>query len=420
MNNILIAANALIQTSIMIFYFNGFLHKSKKRYCIIVAFMAVLLNVTKACLKIPSLYNLMLSISVSLAVAFINYTDKKIKKIFSVCIYVVIMMISEIISENILSACMNISYADVPIMKPEHMASLTTIISFMILFYIAVIPTKKIREIPLKYWIIILALPIFSFFVIIIFDMLVTAAAIPHMEIYSILITAGLLYFNIIIFDFFENYSARIRLEQTETIINNNKKNYQILKNNEHDLRILKHDIKKHINIIKELLKTNDIDGINKYIEALDNVVASIDSITYTNHITLDSILNIESAKAKAANIRYLVKSNIQAEINIDDIDLTTILCNAIDNAIEAASNADKKYVVITINVYNDYVDITIDNSYSKILVPNDDFITTKKDAINHGFGISSIKKVIAKYDGEMQNERAFGMNTMKIRLVNE
>jgi sensor histidine kinase regulating citrate/malate metabolism len=249
--------------------------------------------------------------------------------------------------------------------------------------------------------------------------MLIVAVTIPHTAVYSVFITAGLLYFNIIIFDFFENYSARIRLKETETIINNNKKNYQILKNNEQDLRILKHDINKHINIIKDLLKTNDIDSVNKYVEALDHVAASIDSVTYTNHITLDSILNIESAKAKAADIRYFVKSNIQSDINIEDIDLTTILCNAIDNAIEAAAHTEKRYVVITINVYSDYIDFIIDNSYNTILVHDDSFKTTKEDTINHGFGISSITKAVAKYDGKIQNERISGINTMKIRMVN-
>lgn len=412
-------ANALIESFIMIFYFNGILHKKQKKYCNIVFLGIVFLNIGKNIIKFPAAYNLIISIFVSFMVAFINYSDKKRKRFFAAGIYIIIMMITEIISDTILSGWLHIDYASVPLLKIEQMASLTNIISFILILYVVIIPSKKIKEISIKYWIMMLLLPLFSAVVLIIFDTMVIDTSSPYTTIYNIFLVTGLLYLNIMIFDFFENFSERIRLKESETIIKNNEKNYKILENSEEELRILKHDLSKHLNIIKDLLNKNQINDINQYLEKLDSVISSINSITYTGHLTLDSILNIEAAKAKALNIRYLVKSNIQAEIHIENIDLTTILCNAIDNAIEAAVAAEKQYVVITISVYNDYINVIIENSYNSILIADDEYKTTKEDAINHGFGLSSINKAIQKYNGTIINERILGINTMKIRLNN-
>ena len=65
-------------------------------------------------------------------------------------------------------------------------------------------------------------------------------------------------------------------------------------------------------------------------------------SVIYTNDITLDSILNVECKKATLAHIQYSVKvQNITEPLNISPADKSTILCNVIDNAIEASSNGN-------------------------------------------------------------------------------
>lgn len=419
MDDMVMTVNAVIEIMILVFYFNGFLNKKQKKYCTVVVFMAIILNIIKNYAEFPAKYNLILSLINVSFIAFINYSDKKGKILFSVCVYMIVMVVTEIISENMLSEILKIDYGDVPVLKIEHMASLTNIISFMILLYMVIIPSKKIRELPIKYWILVIGLPAFSVYVLLIVDMLIVNTSLPDIKFYSVFLTIGLLYLNIMIFDFFENYSARVRLEESETIIHNNEQNYKILKNNEQNLRVLKHDLNKHINIIKELFRIREFESINTYIEGLDDIVESINSITYTNHLTLDSILNIEAVRANALNIQYLVKSNIQAEINIENIDLTTILYNAVENAIEAAEKAEKKYVVISINSYKDYIDIIIENSYNSILAAADNFKTTKNDTVNHGFGISSIKNAVKKYNGNIQNERDKSINTMKIHLMN-
>lgn len=327
------------------------------------------------------------------------------------------MMISEIISDTVLSQWLNIDYNDVPILNMGQIASLTNIISFSLIFYVIVIPSGKMGEIPTRYWLTILGVPIFSSFIIIIFDMMIVSSELPNASVYGTVLVVGLLYLNIMLFDFFEHYSDRVRLAESEKIIKNNEENYKLLESNEQDLRILKHDLTKHINVINQSLDSGDINSIRTYMKRLSEVTESIKSITYTSNLTLDSVLNIEASKAKALGIKYLVKSNIQADINIENIDLTTILSNSIDNAIEAAAKAEKKYVVITINVYSDCMDIRIENSYNPILVTSTGFETTKEDTVNHGFGMKSIKKAAEKYEGEIHNERAVGINTMNIRL---
>ena len=53
---------------------------------------------------------------------------------------------------------------------------------------------------------------------------------------------------------------------------------------------------------------------------------------------------------------------------------------------------------------------IKIENYYEHdIKKENGELVTTKKDTLNHGYGIKSIKSVVKKYDGEVSIDTADG-----------
>jgi len=315
MSEILIALNSVIQNIVMIFYFNGFMDKRKKeKYTYYVFGGAVLLGIIKSLAPISPTLNLFLSIFTATAVVGLNYSGKPVKKIFSVFIYVIVMMASEVIGVSIVSFLMEIAYGEVTILEKEKAAFLTNFLSFIVMVYIVKLPSKRIKDIPWRSWLTILFMPIFSFFMILIFDVLTVELNLPYVNLFNAFIIIGFLYLNIALFDFFDSFSARLELKQAEIMLKNNNANYKILSQNEKELRMLKHDMKKHIGIVRQMVQSGNAEDANQYIDGLDNIVSDIASVTYTNHLTLDSILNVEALKAKTFGIQYLVKSNIHLQ----------------------------------------------------------------------------------------------------------
>ena len=93
-------------------------------------------------------------------------------------------------------------------------------------------------------------------------------------------------------------------------------------------------------------------------------------------------------------------------DMNIQMIDLCTIIANGIDNAIEACEKiplAENRKIEIA-GIYNKgyfIFDIT-NKTLGHVEVKNNTVKTTKEDGGKHGYGLWNIKNSVDKYKGEL------------------
>ena len=64
----------------------------------------------------------------------------------------------------------------------------------------------------------------------------------------------------------------------------------------------------------------------------------------------------------------------------------------------------DKRIIELTIHQVNEFVVVSIKNSYDGIVNFDDNGIprTTKKDTVYHGYGVKSISLIVDKYEGNV------------------
>ena len=105
------------------------------------------------------------------------------------------------------------------------------------------------------------------------------------------------------------------------------------------------------------------------------------------------------------------------------DNDITSLFCNLLDNAMEAAEGIPDSYIEVTASKKEKvpFVVIIVINSCRKnpFAKPGGQLTTNKTDTLAHGFGLKSIQKTIEKYSGNMQmyyNEHTLTFHTI-IRL---
>ena len=91
----------------------------------------------------------------------------------------------------------------------------------------------------------------------------------------------------------------------------------------------------------------------------------------------------------------------------ITDTDITSLFCNLLDNSIEAAEHSPDSFIEISVckREKTPFIVISIINSSRKnpFDEQNGKLATTKSNKHEHGFGIKSIRKIVAKYQGDMQ-----------------
>lgn len=84
--------------------------------------------------------------------------------------------------------------------------------------------------------------------------------------------------------------------------------------------------------------------------------------------------------------------------------DITALLDNLLENAVEAAQNTENGFIDFSAFVRkNKYLSIQLTNSVKNIItVKNNRIASFKKSGSIHGTGLKSIKRVVKKYDGEI------------------
>lgn len=105
-------------------------------------------------------------------------------------------------------------------------------------------------------------------------------------------------------------------------------------------------------------------------------------------------------------------KININFDINlpkslpIEYVDLSIVLGNLLDNAIESCMKSGNKAPKIQLKMYmkGNYLIIKEENSKASEIVFKEEVFpqkyTTKEDKENHGFGLQNIQRVVNQYDG--------------------
>lgn len=155
------------------------------------------------------------------------------------------------------------------------------------------------------------------------------------------------------------------------------------------------HDIDRHINAIEQLYKSNESEKADNYLKGMDRLISNFVLYPYSTNTVLNLLLNEKKIAAEQNSI--LFKCSVE-QIDfgfMNDIDITTIFSNLLDNALYASSlcKADKEISVI-VSSYNNFIVINIKNScnsYSNCgsFSPND-----------YGTGLYNVENSIKKYQG--------------------
>lgn len=163
------------------------------------------------------------------------------------------------------------------------------------------------------------------------------------------------------------------------------------------EMNQLNHDFNKHKDVINSLIESNQNIKVINYLKECDQ---QNNFFVYTDNDILTFILNkkIEEAKSYDIDIKCIIQGKFKQTIN--DVDLSIILSNLLDNAIEAANQADDKFIVVNIKHDNNKLVLDIQNSYKEIKFIDNAYLSTKNKKKKHGYGLSNIKQICDKYNG--------------------
>ena len=112
------------------------------------------------------------------------------------------------------------------------------------------------------------------------------------------------------------------------------------------------HDIRHHNDAILALAKTGEIDSIVRYLEKQNVEIDGQHAERFCENETINNVLRVYRAKAKAANIRFSTDAAAKKETPVSSHDLVAILANVVENALHGAIESSADEPMISVNIY--------------------------------------------------------------------
>lgn len=312
-------------------------------------------------------------------------------------------------AEILISALTKSAYIE-PLKKYEYENILGLFLSRMIIFFVVLIIGKVIdmhknKEQP--YWLCLTSLlvPILTVLIEMIF--ITTSGTTTQLVVVSMILLFAV---NIIVFFLFNSLSTFYERSLNLAKFEQEREYYQnqciLMQNATEDIRSFQHDISNHFMIIENLLRNEREKEAFSYILELINSEKTV-PVVYSNtgNIAVDSIINYKLCRAVLNDIDVTIDIIIPKELPIEIMDLSTILTNLLDNALQALQQLkDNKKLNIKMTYKKGILLMRIQNTYNGIVkYENGELITTKESHDKHGYGMRNVETAAAKYDGICQ-----------------
>jgi len=171
--------------------------------------------------------------------------------------------------------------------------------------------------------------------------------------------------------------------------------------------RKMVHDMRNHLQAI-EALKEQDAAQGKEYVRSMHQMLDALGIVNYTENRMLNIILNDKAEEAKKSGIEMEIRiGEIRLE-HIRDMDMTTIFANLLDNALEAAQQAEgTRTIQVQADVFHDFTAVKIRNSMPCGSTAGTSALPPEHQAgKNHmGIGLDNVRHTLEAYGGGMMTE---------------
>ena len=194
---------------------------------------------------------------------------------------------------------------------------------------------------------------------------------------------------------------------------------YQEVENMYRQMRGWRHDYRNHIQTMKVLASSGDLEGIRSYLDRLDTDLNTVDLAVKTGNAMADAILNSKISLAKSRDIPVQVDAHIPVKLKMSELDLCCVIGNLFDNAIEASLALPPEERLI--RVYMDmkgtqlYLSFTNFTAGGKREKQGGRFLTTKGEG--HGFGLVRVDAIVERLEGYLSRNSEDGAFTTEILI---
>lgn len=174
------------------------------------------------------------------------------------------------------------------------------------------------------------------------------------------------------------------------------------------------HESRSRLTLIRHYVDRREIAKLERYLDGILET-AGVATAEHTGNPLVDAILTVQLDRAEARDIYVELEADpLPNPLPIPDGDITSLLLNLLDNAVEGCERVptgESRWIHLCLGCKPDRLIIECRNA----AIPEDGAATSKADKQAHGFGLGILRELAARHSGTLDIRR--GEDSYRIQL---
>lgn len=210
--------------------------------------------------------------------------------------------------------------------------------------------------------------------------------------------------YTLFLFLYLKQYEETSKIEQHNQLMKmqqqQSEKEIEAMRRSEYAISLLRHDMRHFFSNISAFIENGENEKAKAYIREIIDAYDKTAMHKYCKCEIINMILSSHENKLKDNEISFQYSIRLPEKLPFSDVDITCILSNGLENAIQAVLPLDvsKRYINLDLHMNGDKLLISIKNTFAKKPLLINGLPQTKE--AGHGFGTKSICYVAEKLEG--------------------
>ena len=175
-----------------------------------------------------------------------------------------------------------------------------------------------------------------------------------------------------------------------------------IYESNELTIRKYKHDIRHFNRVLAGFINDREYDKAKEYLKEFDSMLENVTAVSFCENKIVNELLTIYSARCQKEGFKLRAKAVVPEHLPMQEVELTSLVANALENALEAQDKIEreKRFIQIEITYDGKRLKLMTKNPYGDEVSFRDSGLPESTKEIRSGIGTQQIQSIAAKYGG--------------------
>lgn len=190
------------------------------------------------------------------------------------------------------------------------------------------------------------------------------------------------------------------------------KKQFDLLTVHMDEMRRLRHDLRQHLAVVQSYIERGDQTGLVDYIDIYKSELPPDTMEQFCRNDVVNAVICCYAAQARDSRIRFEVKADYPDNCPVLVTDMTVLLGNLLENAVEACKReeGEQKFIKLRMKPQGrTALLLLVDNTcLTPVVFDGETPLSSKRKGA--GIGAASIREIASRYGGTVTFEQKDGV----------